>query len=141
MRLRCLAISLAALLGTSCVAAPGSALDADPRLCLTVLDVGQGDALLVSFPQGQHWLVDGGGTSGGNREVGRKKLLPALRRLGVVHLDKVFMTHAHADHFEGLFAIFDSLKVDELWLPERAGLKPRARALIQRALRSGVRLR
>jgi len=106
-----------------------------------VLDVGQGDALLVSFPGERHWLVDGGGSSGGGLDVGRKKLLPALRRLGVSHLEKVFMTHAHADHFEGLFAVLDSLEVDEFWLPERAGLKPRARALVRLAMRREVEVR
>jgi competence protein ComEC len=111
-----------------------------PSLCLTALDVGQGDALLLSFPYGRHWLVDGGGSVGGGLDVGNKKLLPALRRLGVVHLDKVFMTHAHSDHFEGLFAVFESIEVDEFWLPSRFNLKPRTRALVGRALQKGVRV-
>ncbi len=141
MRSHLLAVFLSAQFICSCADRPRSPLGEQPSLCLTVLDVGQGDALLVSFPGDRYWLVDGGGSSGGGFDVGRKKLLPALRRLGIDHLEKVFMTHAHADHFEGLFAVLDSLEVDELWLPERAGLKPRARALVQLAIRMEVEVR
>ena len=136
-----LAAYLSAWLLCSCTEQPEARFDEQDSLCLSVLDVGQGDALLVSFPGQKHWLVDGGGSSGGGLDVGRKRLLPALRRLGVDHLEKVFMTHAHADHFEGLFAVLDSLTVDELWLPERRDLKPRARALVQLSMRQEVALR
>ncbi len=112
-----------------------------PTLCMTVLDVGQGDSLLLSFSGRRHWLVDGGGVPGGRYDVGRRKLLPMLRRLGVERLDKVFVTHAHADHFEGLFAVLESIDCDELWLPYRQNLGPRIRALVQLASRRGLRVR
>jgi len=112
-----------------------------PTLCLTVLDVGQGDALLLSFSGQRHWLVDGGGVAGGGYDVGRHRLLPMLRRLGVERLDKVFVTHPHADHFEGLFAVIESIDCDELWLHERRELGPRMRALVRLASRRGVRIR
>ncbi len=47
------------------------------------LDVGQGDALLLTLPGGERWLVDGGGDPGGHIDVGQRLLLPALRRRGV----------------------------------------------------------
>ena len=140
MMIRLLALLVLANLCGACSAGTSVLFDDPPSLCLTVLDVGQGDALLLSFPHDRHWLVDGGGSIGGELAVGNKRLLPALRRLGVVHLDKVFMTHAHADHFEGLFAVFESLEVDEFWLPSRFNTMPRIRALVGRALRKGVRV-
>jgi competence protein ComEC len=112
-----------------------------PRLCLSVLDVGQGDALLLSFPGERYWLVDGGGVPGGGYDVGRKRLLPMLRRMGVEHLDKLFVSHAHADHFEGLFAVLEAISGDELWLPSTTGLGPRAGALVKLARRRGLRIR
>jgi beta-lactamase superfamily II metal-dependent hydrolase len=112
-----------------------------PELCLSVLDVGQGDALLLSFSKERHWLIDGGGVQGGSYDVGARRLLPMLRRLGIEHLDKLFLTHPHADHFEGLFAVLESLTVDEMWLPTVDGLEPRARALVQLARRRGLRIR
>lgn len=115
--------------------------DREPQLCLTVLDVGQGDALLVSLPGGERWLVDGGGVRGGGYDVGRYKVLPALRRLGVDRLDRVFVTHGDADHFEGLFAVLAALPVGELWVPTRRSLSARMGALVADAERLGVPLR
>jgi len=137
------AAAAALVLAASWVLVPRqeAATEEPPRLCLSVLDVGQGDALLLSFPGGRHWLVDGGGVAGGSYDVGRRRLLPMLRRMGVEHLDKLFVSHAHADHFEGLFAVLEALSADELWLPSAGGLGPRAGALVKLARRRGLRIR
>lgn len=62
---------------------------APPRIC--VLDIGQGDSILVQ-EGGSAVLVDAGpdGT-----------LLDALARNHVTHLDALVITHLHADHYEG----------------------------------------
>lgn len=63
---------------------------APPRVC--VLDVGQGDAVLVQ-DGGSAILVD----AGPGDAVGA-----ALARNGVLHLDAVLVTHLHDDHYGGL---------------------------------------
>lgn len=63
---------------------------APPRVC--VLDVGQGDAILVQ-DGGSAILVD----AGPGDVVGA-----ALARNGVLHLDAVLVTHLHDDHYGGL---------------------------------------
>lgn len=63
---------------------------APPRVC--VLDVGQGDAILVQ-DGGSAILVD----AGPGDAVGA-----ALARYGVLHLDAVLVTHLHDDHYGGL---------------------------------------
>lgn len=63
---------------------------APPRVC--VLDVGQGDAVLVQ-DGGSAILVD----AGPGDAVGA-----ALARNGVLHLDAVLLTHLHDDHYGGL---------------------------------------
>jgi ComEC/Rec2-related protein len=61
---------------------------------LVVLDVGQGDAMLLrDGPRAV--LVDGGGWDGG--DFGGRVLLPALLGEGVRHLDAVVMTHPDID--------------------------------------------
>lgn len=72
-----------------------------PRLQLTMLDVGQGDGLLVQLPGGQVLAVDSGPSPTGYGD--------ALRALGVSRLDYAILSHAHSDHYSGLPAVLSSL--------------------------------
>ncbi|MEA2560721.1 MAG: competence protein ComEC [Acidobacteriota bacterium] len=87
---------------------------------LAMLDVGQGDAILLR--DGPHAvLVDGGGWRTG--DLGGRVLLPALLAEGVRSLDAVIMTHPDRDHCGGLVDIAAYLPVREVlmgpgWEPE-----------------------
>jgi len=63
-------------------------------LTVDMLDVGQGDSVLLTTPSGRHILVDAGTRSSGVAET--------LHRLGVEELDLVVATHPHADHIGGM---------------------------------------
>ena len=62
------------------------------ELQVHVLDVGQGDSILVISPEGKTVLVDAGEPGDG------KIVLGAMKRLGVNQIDLFIATHAHADH-------------------------------------------
>ena len=109
----------------------------DRSLCMTVLDVGQGDALLLDLP-GAVWLVDGGGAPGSRRDVGEDTVVPALRARGIDRLDRVVLTHGDADHIGGLFAVLEQLQVGELLVPTRQHLSSAERMLLNLARRQGV---
>jgi competence protein ComEC len=74
-----------------------------------VLDVGQGDAILLQDPRGYAMLVDGGPDP--------RSLDRALRRNGVERLDIVVVTHGDLDHVGGVTEIVSSGRVAELWVP------------------------
>lgn len=88
----------------------------DPVLTVAVLDVGQGDAILVRGPTGRTMLVDGGGELDlawrPRRDIGARRVVPALRRLGVRRLNVVMLSHAHEDHVGGLPAVLENFTVD-----------------------------
>ncbi len=67
---------------------------------VTMLDVGQGDSILLSTKQGAYVLVDGGSTS--QKDVGQYVVQPALTYYGIRSLDYVVITHADADHVNGI---------------------------------------
>jgi competence protein ComEC len=70
------------------------------RLSVTVMDVGQGDAILIEGPSGNRVLVDGGPASGAiNEALGRN--LPFDDR----RIDLVAVSHAQADHLGGLLEV------------------------------------
>ena len=91
------------------------------ELELTAIDVGQGDSLLLSFPEGKLMLVDGGGTlSFGRRtkpriDIGEDVVSPYLWRRSIRKIDVVVMTHAHDDHAQGLPAVIENFYPKELW--------------------------
>ncbi len=85
------------------------------RLTLTALDVGHGDAIVLTLPEGQRVLVDGGGLPATSFDVGERVVLPYLLDHGGRKLDAVVVTHADYDHIGGLAAIVDSMEVSEVW--------------------------
>jgi len=85
---------------------------ADGRLVVQFLAIGQGDAALISFPDGRVWAVDTGPSP--------TAMLDVLRRQGVLRLDRVVLSHPHPDHYGGLEALLQELHVGELHVPRAA---------------------
>lgn len=85
-------------------------------LQLSVLDVGQGEALLLELPQGSALLIDGGGVPHGDFDVGERVVLPELLRRGIRRLKAMVLTHPDGDHALGLIALAKHLEVEEFWI-------------------------
>ena len=100
-------LGAAGLLATS-VALPG------PELEVVMLDVGQGDSVLLR-DGGRALLVDGGGWR--RPGFGGRVLVPALGALGVRRLDALAVTHADLDHCAGAADLLAELPVGEVWVP------------------------
>lgn len=106
-------------------------------LRVVVLDVGQGDATLVSLPSNHGLLIDAGGlaqlssaVSDGSRvafDVGGRVVVPALRALVVPRLDVFVVTHGDPDHVLGAPAVLRALEVRSVWegvpVPRHPGLQ------------------
>src|SRR5262249_2710091 len=89
----------------------------DGRLHVLMLDVGQGDAILIRGPDGQAILVDTGGGGPGRSDRGERVVLPALRRLGVWRLAALALTHGDPDHAGGLQSLLDGIPITTAWVP------------------------
>ena len=64
----------------------------------TTLSVGQGESLLIQFPNEKTMLIDGGGYFSRSFDPGAQLVVPALRFFGVTHLDYVVVSHPDLDH-------------------------------------------
>jgi competence protein ComEC len=103
------------------VAHPFSAGRPDGRLRIDFLDVGQGDAALITMPDGTTLLVDAGGRPQFNytprsasedettatferdtRSIGEAVVSEYLWWRGLDRVDYILATHADADHIDGL---------------------------------------
>jgi competence protein ComEC len=81
----------------------------DGRLHVWVLDVGQGDAIMIRTPSGHTALVDGG--------PGATPLLTSLGRnlpFWQHHIDLVVLTHPHDDHLLGLVELADRYSIGQV---------------------------
>ena len=88
----------------------------DGQLHLTMMDVGQGDAMLVTLPTGRTLMVDAGGVSvRGDFDIGDRVLGPALRARGVRWLDYLAFTHGDPDHIGGAAALTRDFSPLEVW--------------------------
>ncbi len=97
---RWLAVSGALLLACSSVGGLVSNLKGEIKIF--VIDVGQGDSMLVKAPWGRSILVDAGPARVDGYDAGAHRVVPTLKRLGVRTLDAVISTHPDADHVGGL---------------------------------------
>ena len=91
------------------------------ELELTAIDVGQGDSLLIAFPDSKLMLIDGGGVlTFGRRvkprlDIGEDVVSTYLWSRSIRKIDVVALTHAHDDHARGLPAIIENFHPSELW--------------------------
>ncbi|MFV0349140.1 MAG: DNA internalization-related competence protein ComEC/Rec2 [Halodesulfovibrio sp.] len=70
---------------------------------LTLLDVGQGQSVLITLPHEQRILVDGGGFGLSGFDTGKSIVTPALTWHMPPSLALVANTHPDTDHLQGLF--------------------------------------
>lgn len=68
------------------------------ELRVTMLDVGQGDGILLQSG-GKTILIDGGSSS--VADVGRYRILPCLKYYGIQTIDYMIVTHSDEDHISG----------------------------------------
>ncbi|MGH9475773.1 MAG: DNA internalization-related competence protein ComEC/Rec2 [Terriglobales bacterium] len=109
-------------------------------LSATILDVGQGDSILVAFPDHRTMLVDGGPRSG-RWDTGEQIVAPYLWSLGLHRLGAVLLTHAHNDHLGGLSTVVKNFHPREVWLTRTLPVDAPTRAFLRLIATSGARVR
>lgn len=92
--------------------------------CVTFLDVGQGDCIVVQTASGETYLFDCGSSS--RSGVGEYVLVPFLKYNGIRTLDAVFASHPDADHINGLIELLgmggkSGITVRQMVLPDIDG--------------------
>lgn len=111
--------AVAAVLGVAIVGVLVTTARPDGRLRMSVLDVGQGDAILLTGPAGGRMLVDTGPDP--DRLIALlDERLPAWDR----RLDLVVLTHPHEDHVAGLALLLDRYRVGGVVEPGMVGPGP-----------------
>ncbi|HKO97880.1 MAG TPA: ComEC/Rec2 family competence protein [Pyrinomonadaceae bacterium] len=119
---------------------PFSAANAGGKLRIDFLDVGQGDAALITLPNSTRILVDGGGQPGpfatgvktedgenvanDTRSIGEAVVSEYLWWRGLDHVDYLVATHGDADHIDGLNAVAKNFGVKAVFVGRTPGRDP-----------------
>jgi competence protein ComEC len=122
----------AAVAGLAIILVAANGARPDGRLHVTVLDVGQGDAIFLQGPRGGRALIDTGPDPG--RLIA---LLDARIPSWDRRLDLVVITHPHEDHISGMAALLDRYRIGEIVEPGMIGPGPGDAAFRQRLAQTG----
>lgn len=91
------------------------------KALITMIDVGQGDGILIQTPGGINCMVDGGSIS--EEMLARYTLEPFLESRRISELDYVFITHGDTDHISGIEEMLKrqkiGVRIEALVLPDR----------------------
>lgn len=100
----------------------------DAILSFTFLDVGEGDAIVVSFPNGERWLLDAGGGSrlaseagDAGFDLGEGVVSRYLWHGWTTRLDRLILSHSDSDHAGGAISIMENFSIDEFNSPRIGG--------------------
>ncbi|MBG9988872.1 ComEC/Rec2 family competence protein [Aerococcaceae bacterium DSM 111176] len=96
----------------------------NPQAKITVLYVGQGDAMLIQTPHSYDtWLIDTGGKMNWNDEdnpidleESQRYLIPSLKALGVNRLTGVIITHPDIDHMGNLEGLAQEMPIENIYI-------------------------
>lgn len=102
--------------GQSSDTATNSKAEAKGQLIISMLDIGQGDAVLIQTGA-KNILIDTGDDKyyeDGKKGKENTQLLTELQKLKIDHIDTLVMTHAHADHIGKADKVIAQYGVKEL---------------------------
>jgi competence protein ComEC len=108
---------------------------------VSVLDVGHGSAVVLQLPHSKTILIDGGGATGDNFNIGERVIGPFLWKKRVSRLDSVVISHPHADHYNGLAFILSNFHPQVLWVNGTTGDDPEYSKLLDLAERLNIEIR
>jgi competence protein ComEC len=87
--------------------------DTDKILRLTAIDVGQGDAILIEYPDESNMLIDSGPRSI-QSDAAIRFVLPYLAYRRIDHLDQVVISHPDADHLGGAPSLLRRIPINKI---------------------------
>lgn len=110
------------------------------KITITMLDVGQGDGLVIRGPEGKTYFMDGG--SSDVKKVGEYRIEPYLLSQGIGSLDYVFASHGDQDHISGIKELVQRQKtgvtIKRLVLPTQTVWDDALKELAEMAEKEGI---
>ncbi|HHP4595806.1 TPA: ComEC/Rec2 family competence protein, partial [Clostridioides difficile] len=88
--------------------------DKKSLLSIHIIDVGQGDSILVQTPTNKNILIDGGD------EDSENIIISYLRQKRIKTIDIIIATHPDSDHIGSLDNVIKKFNVNSIYMPEQS---------------------
>jgi competence protein ComEC len=89
----------------------------DGKFSIVIIDIGQGDGILLKFPNGKTALIDAGNATP-TFDNGERVIAPLLRRLSITEIDYGFVSHVDSDHYKGFLSLLENGWIKEIYKPQ-----------------------
>jgi competence protein ComEC len=94
-------------------------------LSIAFLDVGEGDSMVICFPDKQIWVLDAGGLlqsssqedSSNGFDVGEEVVSRYLWHFWIKRVDSLILSHSDRDHAGGMIAVMKNFPIDRFVYP------------------------
>lgn len=107
----------------------------EDKLKVTFLDVGQGDAAFIQFPNGKTMIIDAG-PSQEKFDSGQRTIYPFLKYQGLDNIDLAIISHGDADHAGGFSYLLSHVKIKKLMISGHQCDQPLFLASMETALKT-----
>lgn len=104
-------------------------------MTLSVVDVGQGDCILIKTPNERYIIVDSGSTNE------KDKLYAYLESTGMKTVEAAIATHPHEDHIGNLDNIIDDYNVNNLYMPRASANTKAFENLLNAINKKGLKIK
>lgn len=104
----------------------GDEITGSELLNIHLIDVGQGDGILIELPNGEVMIIDGGSTKKQKTSSGKKAKDAYIEYIdkniksknGVKTIDHMMLTHTDSDHIAFLKSVIDDYDVKNFYIPK-----------------------
>ena len=87
----------------------------DSSFKIVLLDVGQGDSILIRFPHNSsNILIDTGGIINSSYSILINKTIPYLKSIGITNIDYLILSHGDYDHMGESINLVENFKVEKV---------------------------
>ena len=81
------------------------------------VDVGQGDCIIIEFPDGKNMIIDAGDDNGGRSTANEKAIKAKTDELGITKFDYMLLTHQDSDHAGNMDYVFETYEIGYVFKP------------------------
>lgn len=89
-----------------------SQLENNKNLVVDIIDVGQGESILIRLPREKTMLIDAGSRSESS------KVVNYIKDRGIYKIDYLIATHPHEDHIGGMVDVIENFDIGKIYMPK-----------------------